>query len=270
MHPRSTTRRTEPVTDTEGDTTDTDAVGPSTLSIDIGGTGIKASVLDAKGAMLHDRVRALTQYPMGPDALVTAIAGLAQQLPTFDRISAAFPGVVRHGHVLTAPAFETVGGLGTEHDDALVAAWYRFDLAGALADMLQRPARVLNDADMQGLDVVQGHGVEVVITLGTGFGSAFFEDGRLGPHLELAHHRFRKSETYNEQLGDAARKAVGVDRWTSRVVKAIANLRVLSNFDHLYIGGGNAKRLQLELDHDVSIVDNTAGILGGIRLWDQP
>ncbi len=243
--------------------------GPRTLSIDIGGTGIKASVLDPHGTMLHDRVRALTQYPMSPDDLVAAIVKLVEPLPPFDRVSAAFPGVVRHGHVLTAPAFSTVGGLGTDEDPALVAAWHRFDLAGAISGAVQRPTRVLNDADMQGLDVVQGHGVEVVVTLGTGFGSAFFEDGRLGPHLELAHHRFRKSQTYNEQLGDAARKDVGLERWTARVVKAICNIRVLANFDHLYIGGGNAKRLQIELDPDVSIVDNTAGILGGIRLWDS-
>ncbi|HEY1738813.1 MAG TPA: ROK family protein [Acidimicrobiia bacterium] len=243
---------------------------PRTLSIDVGGTGIKASVLDAHGTMLHDRVRALTKYPMPPDSLVAAIHELCAGLPEFERISVAFPGVVRNGHVITAPAFVTVAGLGTDEDPALVSAWHRFDLAGGLAGALQRPARVLNDADMQGLDVVQGQGVEVVITLGTGFGSAFFEDGRLGPHLEMAHHRFRKSQTYNEQLGDAARKDVGTERWNNRVVKAIANLRVLANFDHLYIGGGNAKKLTIELDPDVSVVDNTAGILGGIRLWDGP
>jgi polyphosphate glucokinase len=244
--------------------------GETTLSIDIGGTGLKASVLDAQGNMLHDRLRSLTRYPMGPDTLVKALVELVQPLPHYDRISAAFPGVVRGGHILTAPAFVTVSGLGTDEDPQLAEAWHRFDLAGALTGALQRPARVLNDADMQGLDVVQGHGVEVVITLGTGFGSAFFEDGRLGPHLEMAHHRFRKSQTYNEQLGDAARKDVGIERWTKRVVKAIANLRVLATFDHLYVGGGNAKRLDVELDPDVTIVDNNAGILGGIRLWDGP
>jgi polyphosphate glucokinase len=210
----------------------------------------------------------LTEYPMTPDRLVAMLVELAKQLPEYDRISAAFPGVVRRGHILSAPAFITTAGLGTPEDPALVAAWHRFDLAGALSAALNKPAHALNDADMQGLGVIQGKGVEVVITLGTGFGSAFFEDGRLGPHLELAHHRFRKSETYNEQLGDATRKAIGVERWTSRVVKAIDNLRVLANFDHLYIGGGNAKRLKIDLDPDVTVVDNNAGILGGIRLWD--
>jgi polyphosphate glucokinase len=253
------------VTDTQASST-----GQRTLSIDIGGTGLKASVLDAQGTMLHDRVRALTQYPLPPERLVSSIVELVRQLPEFDRISVAFPGVVRHGAVLTAPAFQTVAGLGSDEDPALVTAWHGFDLAGALTGALKQPARVLNDADMQGLDVVAGKGVEVVITLGTGFGSAFFENGRLGPHLELAHHRFRKSQTYNEQLGDAARKAVGADRWNTRVGKAVNNLRVLASFDHLYIGGGNAKHLKLDLDDDVSVVDNSAGILGGIRLWDGP
>src|SRR4029078_1852545 len=121
------------------------------------------------------------------------------------------------GHVLTAPQFVTIGGLGTEQDPALVDLWRGFDLAGALERALGQSARVLNDADMQGLEVISGHGVEVVITLGTGFGSAFFEDGRLGPHLEMAPHRFRKSETYNEQLGEAARKPIGAERWNARV-----------------------------------------------------
>ncbi len=242
---------------------------PTTLAIDIGGTGLKASVLDATGVMLHDRVRVLTSYPCPPHTLVEALVELVRPLPSFDRVSAGFPGVVRHGHVLTAPAFVTVGGLGTGDDPLLEQAWHRFDLAGALTTALKRPARVLNDADLQGLDVVSGEGVEVVATLGTGFGSAFFEDGKLGPHLELAHHRFRKGETYNEQLGDAARKRVGAERWSGRVAKAIASLRVLACFDHLYLGGGNTKHLTLDLDADVSIVDGNAGILGGLRLWQD-
>jgi polyphosphate glucokinase len=78
-----------------------------------------------------------------------------------------------------------------------------------------------------------------------------------------------KGDTYNEQLGDAARKAVGNQRWNKRVRKAIATFRALAFFDHCYIGGGNAKKIHGNLGADVSMVDNTAGILGGIRLWDE-
>ena len=94
-------------------------------------------------------------------------------------------------------------------------------------------------------------------------------DGRLGPHMELSHHPFRKGETYDEQLGNAARKEVGKKKWNKRMRKAIDNLRTLTNFDHLYIGGGNAKKIDFELDPDVTIVDNSAGLAGGVALWRE-
>ena len=121
---------------------------------------------------------------------------------------------------------------------------------------------------MQGFAAINGKGLEVVVTLGTGFGSAVFENGRLCPHLEISHQPFRNGETYDEQLGDVARKDIGAKRWNRRVERAIANMRDLFFFDHLYIGGGNAKKLTLDLPDDVSLVDNTAGVLGGIGLWD--
>ena len=108
--------------------------------------------------------------------------------------------------------------------------------------------KVLNDAEMQAMAVITGHGVEMVITLGTGFGTALFLDGRRGAHLELAHHPFRKGETYDEQLGNAARKQIGKKKWNKRVAKAIKTLKTLTYFDHLYIGGGNSKKVTLELE----------------------
>ena len=87
--------------------------------------------------------------------------------------------------------------------------------------------------------------------------------------MELSHHPFRKGETYDEQLGNAARKEVGKKKWNKRMRKAIDNLRTLTNFDHLYIGGGNAKKIDFELDPDVTIVDNSAGLAGGVALWRE-
>jgi polyphosphate glucokinase len=242
---------------------------PCTLAIDVGGTGLKASVLDAVGAMVADRVRVATTYPLPPSKLVDDLAALVAPLPDYDRISAGFPGMVRGGRVLSAPAFGTVGGLGTHIDDDLVHQWYGFDLADALARRLGKPAKVANDADVQGAAVVKGTGLELVVTLGTGVGTAMFYDGRLLPHLEFAHHPFRKGETYNQQLGEAVRKEVGHDRWNRRVHKAIGTLRALTFFDHCYIGGGNSRRVTGTLTPDITIVDNSAGILGGIKLWDD-
>jgi polyphosphate glucokinase len=242
---------------------------PYTLAIDIGGTGLKASVLDATGAMVADRVAVKTTYPCSPSQMVDDLAALVAPLPPADRVSAGFPGMVREGVILSAPHFVTEHGPGTTIDPGLIKHWAAFDLAGALSARLGKPTRVANDADVQGAAVVDGKGLELVVTLGTGVGTAFFYDGRLMPHLEFAHHPFLKGDTYNEQLGDAARKAIGNHRWNKRVRKAITVLRDLCFFDHCYVGGGNAKKIHGSLGSDVSLVDNSAGILGGIRLWDE-
>ena len=99
--------------------------------------------------------------------------------------------------------------------------------------------------------------------------TGLYLDGRLGPHLEISHQPFRNGQTYDQQLGNAARKEIGGARWNKRVRKAIVNLRRLTNFDHLYIGGGNAKKIDFELEPDITIVSNEAGITGGLFLWRQ-
>ncbi len=230
--------------------------GLKTLAIDIGGTGLKASVLNAEGEMLTERVRVETPEDRRPEVIVEALAQLVAQLSAYDRVSVGFPGVVRRGKIVTAH------NLGTE-------VWKGCDLDLTLTNRLGSPVRVLNDADIQGLGAIRGEGIEMTITLGTGLGSSLVEDGRLAPHLELAHHPFRKGETYEEQLGNEALKAVGKKRWNRRVQKAIETLRVLANFDHLYIGGGNAQKISFELPTDVSLVPNELGMRGGIWLWRE-
>jgi polyphosphate glucokinase len=243
---------------------------PFTLAVDIGGTGLKASVLDAGGTMVADRVKVPTTYPLPPDKLVSVLAKLVAPLPAGERASVGFPGMVRDGLVLSAPHFSTKHGPGSAVDPDLAKLWSGFDLASALAEAFGLPTKVANDADIQGAAVVSGTGLELTVTLGTGFGSGLFYKGQLMPHLEIAHQPFRKGETYNEQLGEATRKAIGEERWNKRVQRAITTLRALMFFDHLYIGGGNSRRVNRDtLDGDVTIVDNTAGILGGIKLWES-
>jgi len=245
------------------------ATGPNTLAIDVGGTGVKASVLDATGKLEHDRVRVPTPYPLTPQILIATIDGIVRSLPAYDRISLGFPGMVRDGKILTAPHFLSSKGADGVAEPKMVAAWRGFDLQGALATAFAKPAKVANDADLQGAAVVTGEGLELVVTLGTGVGTGLFYQGRLCPHLELAQHPFRGKKTYNEFLGDAARKKVGDAKWGKRVDLMIATLHTLVYWDHLYLGGGNAVRVAGKLPDGVSLVDNTAGILGGIRLWDQ-
>ena len=224
------------------------------LAIDIGGIGLKAALLNVNGEMLTERLRVETPHPTTPDGLVDALVKLVEPLRGYDFVSVGFPGVVRAGKIITAP------NLGTEELEG-------FDLAGALEQRLGEPVRVINDADMQGYGAVEGKGVEMVITLGTGFGSALFMDGQLAPHLEIAHLPFRKDKTYDEQLGDKAMRKVGKKKWNKRVKQAIETLRVLTHFDKLYIGGGNAEHIKFETDPDVQIISNDFGVKGGARLW---
>ena len=232
-----------------------DAGPPYTLAIDIGGTHLKAAVLDRLGHERMARVDAPTPHPAPPSAVVALLASMARALPPFDRIAVGFPGVVDGGRVITAP------NLGTSQ-------WHGFALANALARRLGKPARVLNDAEVQGLGVIAGTGLECVLTLGTGFGSALYRDGELMPHLELGQHPAWQSRTYDRYVGAAALRAVGAARWNRRVQRAIGLVRTLLNFDRLYLGGGNAARIAFELPPDVKVVSNEAGITGGVRLWD--
>jgi polyphosphate glucokinase len=227
-----------------------------TLAVDVGGSGIKAIVLDQAGRAVTSRGRFETPHPATPIAVVETIRKLASQQRPFDRVSVGFPGVVRNGVTETAHNLD--------HNK-----WIQYQLASTLSAKLGTPVRVANDADVQGFGAIKGRGVEVVITLGTGVGSACFLNGRLVPNLELAHHTFRKGQTYEEQLGNAALRKVGKNRWNKRLRKAIRALERLFNFDKLYIGGGNAKKITMRLPANVTIVPNTSGLLGGIALWRE-
>ena len=224
-----------------------------TLAIDIGGSGVKALLLDQQGEPLGERDRIKTPKPATPEAVMAVLEELAKNQSDFDRVSVGFPGIVRKGVIYTAVNL---------HPD-----WKEYDLATQLEKIVGKPVRVANDADLQGMGAISGQGVEMVITLGTGFGTALFTEGQLVPNIEIAHHRFRKGETYEEQLGRAALKKIGSKTWNSRLLKAINSLSRVLNYDQLYLGGGEIKHIEVELPENVTIVSNTLGLLGGIKLW---
>jgi polyphosphate glucokinase len=230
--------------------------GKLTLAIDVGGTRLKVGLLDQNGDMVAGPNRVNTPPHPIPQTVLDALVGLATPLGDFDRISVGFPGVVRHGQVLTAP------NLGTPE-------WRHFPLAASLTDKLGKPTRMLNDAEVQGLGVVSGTGLECVITLGTGMGFSLFENGRPAPHLELSQHPIHKGKTYDQFIGAAAFKEVGRKRWNRRLKRVLACITTLVGFDTLYIGGGNAKQVELELPSTIKLVSNEAGITGGVKLWDK-
>jgi len=227
-----------------------------TLTVDIGGSGVKVLVLDTAGKPLTKRLRVKTPEPSTPKAVIEAIAKLAAQQGGFDRVSVGFPGVVRNGVTETAHNMDS--------------GWIGFRLAKVLSTKLGKPVRAANDADVQGYGAISGRGLELVLTLGTGMGSALFLEGLLVPNLELAHHPFQRGRTYEEHLGRAGLKKHGKKKWNHLLAKAIKELDHLFNFDRLYIGGGNAKKIALKLPRNVTIVPNVAGLLGGICLWQDP
>ena len=229
---------------------------PITFCLDIGGTGIKGFTADAADRPTSERVRLETPHPASPDAVLDVAAEIVKQMPPFDRVASGFPGVVVQGTTLTAPNLDP--------------AWEGFDLAGALEKLTGKPARVANDAGVQGLAVIEGVGTELVLTLGTGMGFALYIDGHYVPNIEMAHHPFRKERTYEELVGNAALHKVGKKRWNRRVRKVIAQLARIFNYRILYLGGGNAKELHFELPENARIVENVAGLLGGVKLWQQP
>ena len=226
-----------------------------TLCIDIGGTGLKAMVVSAHGKPLSERSRVETPRPATPRAIGTALQALLPDRTQFDRVSVGFPGVVVDGVVRTAPN--------------LHASWTGFDLATWLLRTTGRPTRVLNDAGVQGHGVIQGRGVELCVTLGTGFGFSLFVNGHYVPNVELGHHPFRKGKSYEDLLGDAALKKRGKKRWNKTLGQAIAQLQETFNFRVLYVGGGNARKIDIPLPKNVKVVDNVAGLLGGVKLWER-
>jgi polyphosphate glucokinase len=227
---------------------------PVTLAIDVGGSHIKAALLGATGHLVSDRVRVDTPDPLTPRKLLQTLVEVAESLDAHDRVSVGVNGLVHHGRIYAIPVTSE-------------PAFRGFDLAGKLRRRNRRPVRLLNDAQMHGLGFIRGRGVEVAITLGTGLGSALFIDGQLGPHVQFL-SAAGGGELKGGDYGDLALQELGRKKWSRRVESLIELLRRLTNFDHLYIGGGNATQLRLDLPRDVTRGDNSAALLGAVRMWD--
>jgi polyphosphate glucokinase len=244
----------------------------TTLAVDCGGGGIKASVLDAQGTVHAQPVRTATPYPLPPTRLVRTIASLAEQLPAAGRATVGMPGMLRHGVVVATPHYITRSGPRTRVLPELVLHWSGFDMRQALEDALDVPVLVLNDAEVHGAGVIAGAGLEMIVTLGTGLGNAVFDGGRLAPHVELSQGPVRWGLTYDDYIGEHERLRLGDAHWSRRVRKVVEALRPMYLWDRLYLGGGNSRRITApvveRLGDDVVIVPNSAGIVGGVRAWD--
>lgn len=225
------------------------------LAFDIGGTGLKAALVDEKGHFLSERLRVATPHQCKPTHMVRMLAAMVKPLGAYDAVTIGFPGYVKRGVVHTAP------NLGTK-------AWAGFELEKAMAKALGKPTRLRNDADVQGLAAIEGKGLELVVTLGTGFGTAWFSDGALQPHLEFAHVPVHHKHDFDGWIGEVQRRKIGHKKWVKRVKQAFEILQVVFNYDHLYIGGGNANRIDFKLPEHASLIPNEDGMAGAAFVWN--
>ncbi|MEJ2901249.1 ROK family protein [Pedobacter panaciterrae] len=230
--------------------------GNNILSIDIGGTSIKACILSSKGDLLSEFKKLPTPKNSTPEEVIKTIKELVSSLEdTFDRISIGFPGYVKCGKVETAP-------------NLAKNKWTNVNLAQQVSNLFNRPVRLINDADQQALGIVSGIGFEIVFTVGTGFGTALVFDGELLPHFELAHLPVTKTKDYDDYIGTKAFEKIGKKDWNERLERIIQIYKTVFNYDTLYIGGGNSKHITFELDHNIHLVTNKDGIKGGAKLWE--
>jgi polyphosphate glucokinase len=243
----------------------------TTLAIDCGGGGIKASVLDETGTMRAQPIRIPTPYPLTPALVVTTLTELAADLPRATRATVGLPGMIRHGVVISTPHYVTRSGPRTRVMPELVTEWHGFDAQTALESALDMPMIVVNDAEMHGAGVVAGQGLELVMTLGTGLGCAIFDGGHLAPHLELSQAPVRWGLSYDTYIGEHERRRLGDALWSRRVTRVVEGLRPVFLWDRLYLGGGNSRHITpivvTRLGDDVVIVPNAAALVGGARVW---
>jgi polyphosphate glucokinase len=228
---------------------------PITMTIDIGGSGLKAMLIDAKGKPVSERQRVATPAIPTPRAVLKGLDGLRKLIGRFDRVSVGFPGVVKHGCTYLGFNLHPLWAGG-------------FPLQAELQKRWRKPVRVGNDADVAGYGAIKGKGVELVLTLGTGLGAALFTNGHLCPGLELGHHIWlKKGMTYEDYIGRRGLDRFGKKEWNRLLQEAIKSTEALFNWDHLYLGGGNTKKIEFKPPKNVSIVSNESGLLGGVYLW---
>ncbi len=234
------------------------------LGIDIGGSGIKGAPVDLQsGEFMADRFRLPTPEPAKPKAVATVVGKVAQNFKWNGPIGTGFPAVVRNGVVYTAANISE--------------KWVGVDAAKEFSTSTGCPVSVINDADAAGLAEMRfgagkdhQNGVVLLVTLGTGIGSAIFIDGRLLPNTEFGHMRIRGKDA-EHRASDAARKEQDLD-WKAYGKKLNEFLQEMERLiwpDLIIVGGGISKKSEeffkyLKLDAKIVPAQmlNNAGIVG--------
>jgi polyphosphate glucokinase len=233
------------------------------LGIDIGGSGIKGAPVDtARGVLAAERIRIPTPQPAKPQAVAGVVAEIAHHFGWKDAIGCAFPAVIKQGVAYSAANVHR--------------SWIGTDGRSLLEEAARCPVRLLNDADAAGVAEMRfgagrkRKGVVIMLTLGTGIGSAVFTDGRLVPNTEFGHMEIRGRDA-EHRASDRVRKDkdLGWKKWSARVNEFLARMESLFSPDLFIIGGGVSKKQERFLPHLQARADilpaelrNEAGIIG--------
>ena len=230
---------------------------PITLCIDIGGSGLKAMLLDAKGHPVSERQRVVTPAIPTPRAVLQGPGRVARPMPA--QLRSRLGRISRRGEE------------GVTYTAAnLHPLWYGFPLEKELAKRWKKPVRVANDASVQGYGAIKGDGVELAAhARHRPRLFAVYRRHALCPGLELGHHPWKREREYEDYLGRRGLDKYGKKHWNKLLQEAIEQTAKLFNWDHLYLGGGNTKKIDFKPGKNIEIVSNEAGLLGGVALWRE-
>jgi polyphosphate glucokinase len=244
------------------------------LGIDIGGTGMKAAPVHiAEGQLLAKSIKMATPRPPTPDTMLPVIKDLIGHFQWKGDVGVGFPGVVKKGKVLTAPN--------------LSKEWEGVDAKVKIQELASSATVVINDADAAALAEMRfgagkpyhkhGGGVVMVITLGTGIGSALFVDGHLVPNLEMGHMEMDGMEA-EKRAATVIREREGLswEEWGARVNKYLQTLEMLFSPDFFIIGGGVSEScekffpyLKVQAKIVPAEMGNDAGIVGAAIAFSE-
>ena len=206
------------------------------LGVDIGGSGIKAAPVDVTaGALARERIKVATPQPAKPKAVAEAVRGLVEQFGWSGKAGITFPGVVTDGVIRTAANLDS--------------AWIGMNARDLFASATGLEVQVINDADAAGLAEMRfgagagEQGTVIMLTFGTGIGSALFIDGALVPNTELGHIEIRGKDA-EKRASDRAREVHDLDwaQWAGRVDEYMSHLEALLWPGLLIVGGGVSRK----------------------------
>ena len=234
------------------------------LGIDVGGTGIKGAVVDTvTGELVTERIKYKTPQPAVPRDMIDIMKKIALDFNWFGgQVGVGFPAIIKEGKALSA----------SNIDDK----WLGYNVQKKLTDALGSEVTVMNDADAAGLaeytfgTAAKPTGTTLLLTLGTGIGSALFREGKLLPNTELGHLKWKDSVAEKYAANSAReRKDLSWKEWGKELNKVLHHIHFVLSPDHILIGGGVSKKFEnykkyidLDIPVEPATLLNYAGIIG--------